>query len=146
MCTFTLHFFVVATFAFRFRYYQNVCTVSYSFAFWDWKRWEREIDWMALNGFNLPLAFTGQEAIFQRVKKIFFFGGSLFFKHYFEHLWIQKKRESNWIICFSYLPLIWPPCDNGALVYSFTWIWGFPLKIWRDSLVVQLSWHGKEKH
>ncbi|XP_025111113.1 alpha-N-acetylglucosaminidase-like isoform X2 [Pomacea canaliculata] len=51
----------------KFRYYQNVCTVSYSFAFWDWKRWEREIDWMALNGFNLPLAFTGQEAIFQRL-------------------------------------------------------------------------------
>ncbi|XP_048255627.1 alpha-N-acetylglucosaminidase-like isoform X4 [Haliotis rufescens] len=51
----------------QFRYYQNVCTVSYSFAWWDWARWEREIDWMALQGINLPLAFTGQEAIFQRV-------------------------------------------------------------------------------
>ncbi|KAK3591261.1 hypothetical protein CHS0354_010626 [Potamilus streckersoni] len=51
----------------RFRYYQNVCTVSYSFVWWTWKRWEREIDWMAMNGINLPLAFTGQEAIFQRV-------------------------------------------------------------------------------
>ncbi|XP_064093803.1 alpha-N-acetylglucosaminidase-like [Macrobrachium nipponense] len=51
----------------RFRYYQNVCTVSYSMAWWDWTRWEREIDWMALNGINIPLAFTGQEAIWQRV-------------------------------------------------------------------------------
>lgn len=51
----------------RFRYYQNVCTVSYSFAWWNWTRWEREIDWMAMNGINLPLAFTGQEAIFQKV-------------------------------------------------------------------------------
>ncbi|KAL3869459.1 hypothetical protein ACJMK2_042140 [Sinanodonta woodiana] len=51
----------------RFRYYQNVCTVSYSFVWWSWERWEREIDWMAMNGINLPLAFTGQEAIFQRV-------------------------------------------------------------------------------
>ncbi|XP_046550254.1 alpha-N-acetylglucosaminidase-like [Haliotis rubra] len=51
----------------RFRYYQNVCTVSYSFAWWDWDQWERHIDWMALQGINLPLAFTGQEAIFQRV-------------------------------------------------------------------------------
>ncbi|XP_064605833.1 alpha-N-acetylglucosaminidase-like [Liolophura sinensis] len=51
----------------RFRYYQNVCTVSYSFVWWNWTRWEREIDWMALNGINLPLAFTGQEAIFQKV-------------------------------------------------------------------------------
>ncbi|XP_048255623.1 alpha-N-acetylglucosaminidase-like [Haliotis rufescens] len=51
----------------RFRYYQNVCTVSYSFAWSDWDQWERHIDWMALQGINLPLAFTGQEAIFQRV-------------------------------------------------------------------------------
>ncbi|XP_021938138.1 alpha-N-acetylglucosaminidase isoform X2 [Zootermopsis nevadensis] len=51
----------------RFRYYQNVCTTSYSFVWWGWPRWEREIDWMALNGINLALAFTGQEAIWQRV-------------------------------------------------------------------------------
>ena len=51
----------------RFRYYQNVCTVSYSFVWWNWTRWEREIDWMALNGINLPLAFNGQEAIWQTV-------------------------------------------------------------------------------
>ncbi|XP_046664926.1 alpha-N-acetylglucosaminidase-like isoform X2 [Homalodisca vitripennis] len=51
----------------RFRYYQNVCTTSYSFVWWDWKQWERHIDWMALNGINLALAFNGQEAIWQRV-------------------------------------------------------------------------------
>ncbi|XP_061562460.1 alpha-N-acetylglucosaminidase isoform X1 [Phycodurus eques] len=51
----------------RFRYYQNVCTASYSSVWWDWPRWEREIDWMALNGINLPLAFTGQEALWQEV-------------------------------------------------------------------------------
>lgn len=26
-----------------FRYYMNVVTFGYSFAFWDWKRWEREL-------------------------------------------------------------------------------------------------------
>lgn len=51
----------------RFRYYQNVCTQSYSSVWWDWPRWQREIDWMALYGINLPLAFTGQEALWQRV-------------------------------------------------------------------------------
>ncbi|XP_064779770.1 alpha-N-acetylglucosaminidase [Oncorhynchus masou masou] len=51
----------------RFRYYQNVCTQSYSTLWWDWPRWQREIDWMALNGINLPLAFTGQEALWQEV-------------------------------------------------------------------------------
>ncbi|XP_039259362.2 alpha-N-acetylglucosaminidase-like [Styela clava] len=55
----------------KYRYYQNVCTVSYSSVWWNWTRWEREIDWMALNGVNLPLAFTGQEAIWRRVYKQF---------------------------------------------------------------------------
>lgn len=47
-----------------------------TFAWWDWKRWEKEIDWMALQGINLPLAFTGQEAIWQKVFKVFPFGYS----------------------------------------------------------------------
>lgn len=81
----------------KYRYSWNVCTVSYSMAWWDWdrcvraracgvagsradgprfgmprmchgadccprgpRRWQREIDFNALNGVNLPLAFTGQ--------------------------------------------------------------------------------------
>ncbi|XP_062511112.1 alpha-N-acetylglucosaminidase-like isoform X2 [Corticium candelabrum] len=47
----------------KYRYYMNVCTVSYSMVWWDWQRWQREIDWMALQGINLPLSFTGQELI-----------------------------------------------------------------------------------
>jgi alpha-N-acetylglucosaminidase len=46
---------------FQWRYYLNVDTLSYSCAFWDWARWEQEIDWMALNGINLPVSsFTGK--------------------------------------------------------------------------------------
>uniref|UniRef100_A0A7I4B8L3 Alpha-N-acetylglucosaminidase n=1 Tax=Physcomitrium patens TaxID=3218 RepID=A0A7I4B8L3_PHYPA len=48
-------------------YYQNVVTSSYSYVWWTWERWEKEIDWMALQGINLPLAFTGQEAVWQKV-------------------------------------------------------------------------------
>ena len=55
----------------KFRYYQNVCTTSYSFVWWDWTQWEKHIDWMVLNGFNLVLAFNGQEAIWERVYKKF---------------------------------------------------------------------------
>ena len=29
---------------------------------WSWERWEAEIDWMALHGINLPMAFTGAGA------------------------------------------------------------------------------------
>ena len=43
----------------EYRYNMNVCTFGYSYAHWDWERWEREIDWMALNGINMPLAFNG---------------------------------------------------------------------------------------
>ncbi len=45
------------------RYDFNYCTFSYSMAFWDWERWEKEIDWMALHGINLPLAAVGQECV-----------------------------------------------------------------------------------
>ena len=34
---------------------------------WSWDRWEQEIDWMALNGVNMPLAFSGQEYVQQQV-------------------------------------------------------------------------------
>jgi hypothetical protein len=33
--------------------------------------WERFIDWMALNGVNLPLAITGQEKVWLNVWKKF---------------------------------------------------------------------------
>lgn len=45
------------------RYDFNYCTYSYTMAFWDWERWEQEIDWMALHGINLPLAAVGQECV-----------------------------------------------------------------------------------
>jgi alpha-N-acetylglucosaminidase len=51
------------------RLYYNVCTFGYTTAFWDWPRWEREIDWLALHGINAPLAMAGQEAVWQRVWK-----------------------------------------------------------------------------
>lgn len=49
------------------RYYLNYCTFSYSMAFWDWERWEQEIDWMALHGINLPLALVGADAVWRNV-------------------------------------------------------------------------------
>ncbi len=54
---------------FRYRYWLNYCTFSYSLAFWDWPQWERFIDWMALHGVNMPLALTGQEATWRALGK-----------------------------------------------------------------------------
>ncbi|WP_257670286.1 alpha-N-acetylglucosaminidase [Parapedobacter tibetensis] len=50
---------------FKHRVYLNFCTFSYSMPWWNWDRWQREIDWMALHGINMPLAVTGQEAVWQ---------------------------------------------------------------------------------
>ncbi|MBN2162106.1 MAG: alpha-N-acetylglucosaminidase [Pontiellaceae bacterium] len=52
---------------YTYRYNYNYCTYSYSMAFWDWERWEKEIDWMALHGINMPLAITGEEAVWREV-------------------------------------------------------------------------------
>ena len=49
------------------RYYLNYCTYSYSMAFWDWERWQQEIDWMALHGINMPLAITGMGTAWRNV-------------------------------------------------------------------------------
>lgn len=46
---------------YQYRYYMNYCTFNYSMSWWDWSRWEKEIDWMALHGINMPLAITGEE-------------------------------------------------------------------------------------
>ena len=51
----------------RLRYNLNYCTFSYSMAFWDWERWEREIDWMALHGINMPLAAVGVECVWRNL-------------------------------------------------------------------------------
>lgn len=51
----------------RYRYYMNYCTLSYSAAFWDWKRWEQEIDWMALHGINLCLDIVGTDVVWRNV-------------------------------------------------------------------------------
>ncbi len=52
-----------------YRYDFNYCTYSYSMAFWDWERWEKEIDWMALHGVNMPLMVTGMESVWFNVLK-----------------------------------------------------------------------------
>lgn len=53
------------------RFFLNYCTYGYTMPWWKWRDWERFIDWMALNGVNLPLAIAGQEKIWLNVWKKF---------------------------------------------------------------------------
>ncbi len=53
------------------RFFLNYCTYGYTMPWWQWRDWERLIDWMALNGINMPLATTGQEAVWYKVWRDF---------------------------------------------------------------------------
>ena len=50
---------------FKWRYFYNYCTYNYSMSFWDWSRWQEELDWLFLHGVNMPLAVLGMEAVWQ---------------------------------------------------------------------------------
>lgn len=47
----------------KYRVYFNYCTLSYSASWWNWERWQREIDFMAMNGINMPLSVVGLENV-----------------------------------------------------------------------------------
>lgn len=47
----------------KYRVYMNYCTLDYSMCWWNFDRWEKEIDFMAMNGINMPLAVVGSEAV-----------------------------------------------------------------------------------
>jgi alpha-N-acetylglucosaminidase len=54
---------------YKYRYNLNYCTFNYTMSWWNWERWQKEIDWMAMNGINMPLAITGQNSVWSRVYK-----------------------------------------------------------------------------
>ncbi len=51
------------------RYWLNYCTFNYTMSFWGWEQWQRELDWMAMQGINLVLAINGSEEVWQNTMK-----------------------------------------------------------------------------
>jgi len=97
---------------YRYRYFFNYCTFSYTMAFWDWSQWEKHIDWMALNGINAPLAVTGQEAIWQNL---------------YRAMGMKEQDVARFFVGPAYLPFGWMGCIDG---------WAGPLpQSWIDSHV-----------
>jgi alpha-N-acetylglucosaminidase len=93
----------------RYRYFLNYCCFGYSLPWWDGDQWERLIDWMALNGINMPLAVTGQEAVWQGVCR---------------RLGMTEGQISEFLAGPPYLPFQWMGCLDG---------WGGPLpQSWID--------------
>jgi len=95
---------------YRYRYFLNYCCFGYSLPWWDWSRWEELIDWMALNGVNMPLSVTGQEAVWQGVGR---------------KLGLTDKQIEAFLAGPPYLPFGWMGCLDG---------WGGPLtQKWIDA-------------
>lgn len=93
----------------RHRYFLNYCCFGYSLPWWDWEQWEELIDWMALHGVNMPLAVTGQEAVWQAVCK---------------QLGMSDEEVADFLAGPPYLPFQWMGCLDG---------WGGPLpQSWID--------------
>jgi alpha-N-acetylglucosaminidase len=87
----------------RWRYFLNYCCFGYSLPWYDWKQWERLIDWMALNGVNAPLSVTGQEAVWAQA------GARLGF---------SEEDIRSFLAGPPFLPFGWMGCLDG---------WGGPL-------------------
>lgn len=60
----------------KYRVYMNYCTLDYTMCWWDFDRWEKEIDFMAMNGINMPLAVIGTEAVWYETLLEFRFSDS----------------------------------------------------------------------
>jgi alpha-N-acetylglucosaminidase len=85
----------------RWRYHLNYCTFGYTTAYWDWPRWEIEIDRMAMSGVNLPLATVGFEGVWLQVLR--------------DH-GIAEERARRYLGSAAYLPWVWMGCvhDHGS--------------------------------
>ncbi|TDW44645.1 alpha-N-acetylglucosaminidase [Flavobacterium sp. 270] len=80
---------------FKYREYLNACTFGYTTPWWDWKRWEQEIDWMALHGINLPTAMEGQEAVWQELWKEYGLTDAQLQEHFAGPAFLPWQRMGN---------------------------------------------------
>jgi alpha-N-acetylglucosaminidase len=84
---------------YRFHYYLNVVTHGYTTPYWGFPRWEKELDWMALHGMDMPLINGAYEAILTRVfKKIGLKDNNIkdFFTGPAYHPWNRMGNITNW--------------------------------------------------
>ncbi len=77
------------TSAYRDHQYMNVVTYGYTAPFWDEARWDREIDWMALHGIDMPLLLLAQEQVYREV---------------FMDMGLTKEEIDKWEVGPAHLP------------------------------------------
>ncbi len=80
---------------FKYRNYLNVCAYGYTTPWWDWQRWNREIDWMALHGINMPTAMEGQEIVWQQLWKEYGVTDNQLKEHFTGPAFLPWQRMGN---------------------------------------------------
>ena len=85
---------------YRWRYALNENVDGYTTAYWDWPRWQREIDVLALSGINAMLVERGMDMVLYRTFRDFGYTD--------EELrgWITQPAHQNWqlmgnLCCFN---------------------------------------------
>ena len=68
---------------------------SYSFAFYSFEDWEKLLDWAALSGINLGLAYTGQEEIYRKTFESFGVNSSAFANWTNGPAWLSWSRGQS---------------------------------------------------
>ncbi len=71
-------------------YVFNENVFGYSVPYWDWERWERELDILAINGFNTAMQQIGMEAIWLDLFTEFGYSEAEMLK------WIEPPAHQNW--------------------------------------------------
>jgi alpha-N-acetylglucosaminidase len=77
------------------RYAYNFCTYGYTMVWWDWPRFEHELDFLALKGVNLALVIEGQESAWIQTFKEFGY---------------SDEAVRQWVVDPAHLP--WMEMDN----------------------------------
>ncbi len=72
------------------RFYFNPTTFGYTSAWWGWDEWQREIDFLALQGVNLAQMTPGVEEIFRRTLR--------------DHFGYTDEEVRAWLCMPSHLP------------------------------------------
>jgi len=88
------------TSAFAWRYALNQNTDGYSSPYWDWPRWEREIDVLALSGINAMIVERGMDTVLYRTFSDFGYDDAAI------RGWITQPAHQNWqlmgnLCCFN---------------------------------------------
>ena len=84
---------------YKIRHVYNAVTSGYTTPYWTWERWEKELDWQAMHGFNMMMAPVATEAIATRI---------------WNKLGLTQQEIDSFYVGPAHLPFIRMGCISGV--------------------------------